>query len=301
MGREARGDARRIDGMSEPWFVEKHTPYVGITLAVEARLFDRQSGFQKVEVLQTEGFGRMLLLDGAVMLTERDEFIYHEMLVHPALFGHPRPQRVLIVGGGDGGSAREALKHERVRDVTLVEIDPMVIEVCRRFFPALAACLDDPRVNVKVQDGFEFLDQHRAEFDAILVDSTDPVPLAVEGKPGPAERLFTPRFYAKLREALRPGGLVAFQSENPFYSGKILAAMHGDLRAVFGKVALYLAHIPTYPAGFWSFTVASDEIDLHGLRVDPVPGWIGALRYFQPAMFPGALVLPRYIEQLISG
>ena len=287
--------------MSEPWFVEKHTPHAGITLAVEARLFEGRSRFQKVEVLQTVGFGRMLLLDGAVMLTERDEFIYHEMLVHPALFAHPAPERVLIVGGGDGGSVRETIKHEAVRRVTLVEIDGMVVETCRRFFPALTASLEDPRVEVRIQDGFEFLAGRRAAFDVILVDSTDPVPLAVEGAPGPAERLFTPRFYAMLRAALRPGGLVAFQSENPFYSGKILAEMHRDLRAAFGKVALYLAHIPTYPGGFWSFTVASDTVDLGRMRVDPAPAWTDSLRYFHQALFPGALALPRYIEQLISG
>ena len=287
--------------MSEGWFVEKYTRHVGITMAVEARLFEGRSGFQKVEVLQTPEFGRMLLLDGAVMLTERDEFVYHEMLVHPALFAHPRPERVLIVGGGDGGSVREALKHEAVRAITLVEIDGMVVDVCRRFFPALTAGLADPRVEVRIQDGFAYLDEHRGEFDVILVDSTDPVPLVDEGQQAPAEKLFTPRFYGKLRAALRPGGLVAFQSENPFYSGKVVAAMHRDLRAAFQKVALYLACIPTYPGGFWSFTVASDTVDLRAFRVERAPDWTRALRYFQPALFPGALALPRYIEQLIAG
>jgi spermidine synthase len=193
------------------------------------------------------------------------------------------------------------LKHESARSIILVEIDGMVVDVCRRFFPALAAALDDPRVEVRIQDGFEYLDAHEAAFDVILVDSTDPMPLAVEGAPGPAERLFTPRFYEKLRRALRPGGLVALQSENPFYNGAVLAAMHRDLRAVFAKVSLYLAHIPTYPAGFWSFTVASDTRDLHEPWPRPFPAWGESLRYFQPGMFPGALALPRYIERLIAG
>jgi spermidine synthase len=286
--------------MTPSWFVEKHTPHAGLTLAIEARLHEEQSAFQKIEVLQTAGFGRMLLLDGAVMLTDRDEFVYHEMLVHPPLFAHPRPERVLIVGGGDGGSVREVLKHESVREITLVEIDGRVVEVCRKYFPALTAGLDDPRVRVLVEDGFQFLDRHPSAFDAILVDCTDPVPLTEDSSTGIARQLFTPRFYSKLKASLRPGGVAAFQSENPFYSGAVLTQMHRELSAEFRYRALYLANIPTYPGGFWSFTAASNDLDLLAFRPNRTPAFLDALRYFQPGMFPGALVLPRYIERLIA-
>lgn len=286
--------------MSEPWFVEKHTRHAGFTLAVESRLFEARSEYQKIEVIQTPEFGRMLLLDGAVMLTDRDEFVYHEMLVHPALFAHAHPERVLIIGGGDGGSVRETLKHAAVQRVTLVEIDRLVVDTCRKYFPALTSSLDDPRAEVLIQDGFEYLDHHRAEFDVILVDSTDPVNLAEGDATTPAAVLFTDRFYSKIKAALRPGGLAAFQSENPFYSGRVLRDMHRDLRAQFGKVMLYLANIPTYPGGYWSFTVASDQVDLRHPRAAPVPAWTETLQYFQPAMFPGILVLPRYVERLIA-
>ena len=286
--------------MPEAWFLEKHTRHVGITIEVRERLFEEQSEFQKVEVLDTPEFGRILLLDGAIMFTERDEPAYHEMLVHPPLFAHPRPERVLVVGGGDGGTIRELLKHEAVRSITLVEIDRMVIDVCRRFFPALSAGIDDPKVSVEIADGFAFLDAHLGEFDTILVDSTDPVPLAAENEPGPAEPLFTAEFYGKLHAALRPGGLTVFQSENPFYSGAILAKMHRELRGVFGKVQIYFSNIPTYPGGYWSFTSASDTVDLRRLRVEQPPRFLADLNYFQPAMFPGALVAPRYVERLLA-
>lgn len=286
--------------MNETWFVEKHTRHAGLTLAVQARLFESKSEFQTVEVLQTPEFGKMLLLDGAVMLTERDEFVYHEMLVHPALFAHPKPERVLIIGGGDGGSVREALKHASVKKVTLVEIDGLVVETCRKYFPALTAGLDDPRAEVLIQDGFAYLDGHQGEFDVILVDSTDPVNLTDEDQATPAAVLFTPDFYRKIKAALRPGGLAAFQSENPFYSGRVIRDMHRDLRGVFKNTMLYLVNIPTYPGGYWSFTVASDQVHLRDMRVSPEPAWTRSLRYFQPAMFPGILVLPRYVEQLVT-
>jgi spermidine synthase len=223
------------------------------------------------------------------------------MLVHPPLFAHPNPKRVLIIGGGDGGSVREALRHAGVERVTLVEIDGLVVETCRKYFPALTSGLDDPRAEVLIQDGFAYLDDHQGQFDVILVDSTDPVNLAEDNQPTPAAVLFTPDFYGKIQRALRPGGIAAFQSENPFYSGPVLRDMHRDLRAQFGKVMLYLANVPTYPGGLWSFTVASDQVDLHDLRIASPPEWTRQLKYFQPAMFPGILVLPRYVEQLISG
>lgn len=285
--------------MTEDWFTEKHTRHAGIILRVSERLYDERSPYQRVEVVDTPEYGRVLLLDHAIMFTERDEFIYHEMLVHPPVLCHGRPERVLIVGGGDGGTVRELLKHEAVRHITLVEIDGLVIDTCRRFFPALSAGLDDPRVEIQVADGFAYLDAHPGAFDLILVDSTDPVPLLPEGEPGPALQLFTPEFYGKLRRSLRPGGVVTFQSENPFYNGDILSRMHRELRERFSVVDAYLANIPTYPGGLWSFTMASREVDPHRAAMPAALPFQDTLRYFHPALFSAALTLPGYIQELI--
>lgn len=276
--------------MAETWFTEKHTPHAGLTLAVGGRLFDQQSPYQRVEVLETLEFGRMLLLDGCVMVTDRDEFVYHEMIVHPALLAHPRPEQVLIVGGGDGGSVREALRHQAVRSVHLVEIDPVVIDTCRRFFPALSGGLDDPRVTVLVKDGFDHLDAHQGAYDVILVDSMDPV--------GEAAKLFTSPFFEKVKRALAPGGIAVFQSESPFYHADILRQLMESLRERFRHVAPYLAHIPTYPSGLWSFTFASDAVNPRTCPLRDEPALAAGLKYFHPELFRAAFVTPNYLRQV---
>ncbi|MEE8434660.1 MAG: polyamine aminopropyltransferase [bacterium] len=278
--------------MTQDWFLEKHTPYAGLTLAVRERLHTRNSEFQQIEVLETVEFGRMLLLDGFVMLTARDEFIYHEMIVHPPLLLHGAPKRVLVIGGGDGGSVREALRHASVEWVTLVEIDPAVIETCRRFFPELANSLDDPRAEVVCQDGFAYLDQHPDAYDAIIVDSIDPV--------GEGAKLFTTAFYEKVKGALRAGGVAVFQTESPFYNGEVLAQVNRKLTPLFAHVAPFLAHIPTYPSGLWSFTFASNHIDPSQTAPNQPPPFQGALRYFNVEMCKAAFALPGYIRESLG-
>jgi spermidine synthase len=279
--------------MADDWFLEKHTPHAGLSLAVSARLYDQRSDFQHIEVLECPEYGRVLLLDGCVMLTDRDEHVYHEMIVHPALLLHPQPRHVLIVGGGDGGSVREALRHESLERVELVEIDAAVIEVARRFFPKLSAGLDDPRVEVHCEDGFAYLDGHRARYDLIVVDSIDPV--------GEAAKLFTRDFYAKVKAGLRPGGVAVFQTESPFYSADVLAEVQTNLRGLFRHVAPYLAHIPTYPSGLWSFTFASDAIDPRSATLQRRPDFLDALLYLTPDLLRAAFVLPAALQRRLSG
>ncbi len=271
------------------WFTEKHTPHAGITLELGKSLFDQKSEFQHVQVVETLEYGRMLLLDGCVMVTDRDEFIYHEMIVHPALLAHPKPERVLIIGGGDGGSVREALKHPEARSIELVEIDGMVIDASRRFFPALTVGLDDARVQVRVADGFAHLDTHAGVYDVILVDSMDPV--------GEAAKLFTTPFFRKVQAALRPGGVAVFQSESPFYHADILRDLVQAMRLTFKHAAPYLAHIPTYPSGLWSFTFASNAVDPLTAKLRAGGKWLDGLKYFHPALFPAAFVLPNYFRR----
>ncbi len=278
--------------MAEDWFLEKHTPYSGLSLAVRERLLDERSEFQHIEVFDTVEYGRMLLLDGCVMLTDRDEFIYHEMIVHPALSLHDAPARVLVIGGGDGGSVREALRHAAVEEITLVEIDPAVIAASRRFFPALSAGLDDPRVTVQCRDGFDFLDGHPGSFDVILVDSIDPV--------GEAAKLFTSAFYGKVKAKLRPGGIGVFQTESPYFNGDVLGRVRARLAPHFRHVAPYLAYIPTYPSGMWSFTFASDAVDPLQATPREEPPFPGGLRYFTPAIRQAAFVLPGFVQALLE-
>lgn len=278
--------------MDENWFLEKHTPHAGLTFAIRGRLFDRKSPYQHVEVLDTFEYGRMLLLDGFVMLTDRDEFIYHEMIVHPALLSHPAPEQVLIVGGGDGGSVREVLRHRGVASVHLVEIDRMVIDVCREFFPAVSGALDDPRVELILADGIDHVEHSAGAYDVIIVDSIDPI--------GEGEKLFSQPFYALARQALRPGGIFVCQTESPFYNGNVMADVSKKLRCLYKHTAPFLAHIPTYPSGYWSFCFASDATD--PLHAEPRrdSAFIPQLKYYTPELFRAAFTLPKYLLDMLT-
>lgn len=236
------------------FFVEERIPGAHVNRFPAKRvLFRGQSGFQTVEIIETEGYGRMLLNDGLVMCTERDEFIYHEMIAHPALFAHPNPKRVLVIGGGDGGTLREALRHPEVESCVMVEIDRMVVEACREHLPLTAAAMDkDPRAQVIIDDGIKFVKTTREKFDIALVDSTDPI--------GPATPLFGVDFYRDLKRCLNPGGIVVAQGESPFFNGEMQRKLLEIQKGLFARVHIYNFSNLTYPGGLWSFTWASDEV-----------------------------------------
>lgn len=272
----------------------------GITFGVDRVLFDRQSAYQRVQVLETDAFGRLLTLDGLVMLTERDEFVYHEMIAHPALCLLPHPRRVLIVGGGDGGTLREVLRHATVEQVDLVEIDEVVIEASRAFFPALSVAFDDPRARIHVADGVAFVQQAQAaSYDLIIVDATDPVDFA--------EGLFGEAFYRDCARILTADGILVTQSESPFdptFQRSIQAA-YAMLGRIFGRVYMYLAHIPTYPMGLWSFTLASKR--LHPVEhfdfkraVDRLAPFAEQLRYYNATLHRAAFALPSFVQRLFE-
>ncbi len=266
------------------FFTEMHTPGAGLVLKVTRTLVHKRTKFQELAVLETAEFGRMLVLDGCVMLTERDAFIYHEMLVHPALmFLHGKATEVAVIGGGDGGTVTELVKYPEIKKILLVEIDPEVVAAAREFLPEVAAGLADPRVEVHHQDGFKFLQSHEHEFNLIFIDSPDPV--------GPAEVLYTEEFYRRAKGALRPGGLLALQSESPWYQRALVKQIYGNLKAIFAQVRLYLAHIPTYPGGVWAFALASDQELRRNER--PLPG---GLRYLNEEMLSHLFALPEYLR-----
>ena len=272
----------------ELWFTELQTKGHGLTCKVSKTWHTEQTEYQKLAVLETETFGTMLVLDGMVMTTDRDEFVYHEMLVHVPLFTHPNPRRVLVVGGGDGGTVREVLKHETVEEVVLAEIDGKVIEAAKRFLPELANSFNDPRVQVKVGDGFKHIHDHKGAYDVILVDSTEPV--------GPAAKLFERGFYQGIYEALKEDGLFVAQSDNPWFHGELIRQVFSNVGEIFPITRLYICNVPTYPSGMWTFTLGSKQYD-------PLEAALPAqlsfpTKYYTPEVHRAAFALPRFVKEL---
>lgn len=232
------------------WHTDFHSPHRGLSFAISKLLHKETSSYQTIEIVETPEFGTMMLLDGVLMLTQSDEFVYHEMLVHPALISHRDPQDVLIIGGGDCGSLTRVLRHPTVRSAVQVEIDEMVYRVARQYFPELTAAADDPRVELLFADGIEYLKTTDKTFDVILVDSTDPV--------GPAKALFAKEFLGDCHRVLKDGGILCLQSESPWIKAlqPVIASVHADLASLFSWVKPYTAAIQTYQAGLWLFQMA---------------------------------------------
>lgn len=275
----------------ELWYTEKQTETFGITAKVKETLVREQTLYQDLAILETEQFGRMLTLDGMVMTTVRDEFVYHEMVAHPALFTHPNPRKVLVVGGGDGGVIRETLKHPQVERAVLVDIDGKVIEYSKQYLPEIAGSLDDPRVEVIVGDGYMHIHEHKDEYDVVMVDSTEPV--------GPAVQLFERGFYAAIHEALKEDGLFVAQTDNPWFKADLIRKVQRDVRELFPITRLYWANIPTYPSGLWTFTIGSKVHDPLGPGVRQMADM--DTRYYTPELHRSAFVLPRFVQELCDG
>ncbi len=281
--------------MNRDWLGEDQAPGVRFSLEVEERLFRHRTVHQEIEIVQTSALGRALALDGRFMLSERDETFYHEMLVHPALLAHEEPERVLIVGGGDGGALREALRHPTVREAALVEIDAAVIAASREHLATVhAGAFDDPRVRIAISPGEAFLPDCSRAFDVVVVDSTDPV--------GPGQALFEREFLAACREALRPGGAIALQAGTPFYRPDVLTNLVADLRGLFSHVAPYVGFVPSYPSGMWAYVLAGDrdlEVEETVLR-ERFRARKLVTRYYTPRLHRAAFVLPRFVEELLA-
>ncbi|UCG37923.1 MAG: polyamine aminopropyltransferase [bacterium] len=273
------------------WYTEKHTPHSGITMEVRKNLYHGESQYQTLDILDTYEFGKVFLLDGVVMLTERDEFVYHEMLAHVPLFNHPEPRKVLVVGGGDGGTVREVLKHQCVEEVTLVEIDRMVVEASLEHLPEISAGLKDPRTRILYEDGVAFVGRARpGSYDVILVDSTDPV--------GPAEALFSRSFFQACAKALGADGIFVTQSESPFYHLPFMVQVYSRMDGVFPSRAFYLAAVTTYPGGNWSFLMGSRGPEPGSSRGD---GAGVATRYYTPQLHGASFAVPRFLTEALKG
>jgi len=274
--------------MSELWYTEKQTGSYGITMKVKRTLHTEQTDFQYLEMVETEEWGNMLFLDGMVMTSQRDEFVYHEMVAHVPLFTHPNPKNVLVVGGGDGGVIREVLKHPSVEKATLAEIDGKVIEYSKVYLPEIAGDLDDPRVEVKVGDGFMHIAQSENEYDVIMVDSTEPV--------GPAVNLFTKGFYAGISKALKEDGIFVAQCDNPWFKADLIRQVQSDVKEIFPITRLYTANIPTYPSGLWCFTIGSKKHD--PLAVEDARFHEIETKYYTKELHKASFALPKFVQDL---
>ncbi|HEY8490581.1 MAG TPA: polyamine aminopropyltransferase [Dehalococcoidia bacterium] len=283
------------------WFGEPPQAGQQPLLLVRASLHRRRSRYQTIEVLETALFGRTLVLDQIIQTTERDEFFYHEMLVHPAMTAHPAPRRVLVIGGGDGGALRRVLEHG-VEHATLVEIDPEVVEVSRQHLPSVSAgAFDDPRAELVFQDGYAFVEERAAarsapRYDVVIVDAPDPI--------GPGKRLFTPAFYRALHDVLTEDGLAVVQSESPLLMATQTAATFLHLRGAFPTARTYLGAVPAYPGVLWSFTIGSRRHDPAAVEPAELERRVqerGLLtQYYTPAVHRAAFALPAFLERFLA-
>ncbi|MFZ5646775.1 MAG: polyamine aminopropyltransferase [Bacillota bacterium] len=272
------------------WVTEYQTENLSIGCRVVKTLYRDKSQFQDILVADTLQFGRMLLLDGIIQTTVVDEFVYHEMITHVGLNTLDKPRRVLVIGGGDGGSVREILKHPSVEKAVLVEIDGKVIEAAKMYLPEISCALDDPRAEVIVDDGIKHVKENKNTYDMIIVDSTDPI--------GPAVGLFGAEFYRDVYNALTENGLFVAQTESPFFNKDLITRITGDVRSIFPITRLFLANIPTYPGGLWSFTMGSKKYD--PLEVDTAGITRMETKYYNPEIHGSAFVLPEFVKELVK-
>jgi spermidine synthase len=277
------------------WHTDFHSPHRGLCFEVSESIYRESSNFQSLEIVNTPEFGKVMLLDGVLMLTEKDEFVYHEMLCHPSLMTHPQPEKVLIIGGGDCGSLTRVLQHHKVQKVVQVEIDEMVTRVARDYFPQLTEAINDPRAELCFEDGIAYLKRQENAFDVILVDSTDPV--------GPAEGLFRRSFLADCAKALKPDGILCLQSESPWIDSlkPVIRQLNADLKSLFPIVAPYTAAIQTYQAGLWLFQMASKRHDPQTVKVEQA---LMEQRlhcgYYNAGIHKAAFCLPEFVLGILA-
>ncbi|MFW6050640.1 MAG: polyamine aminopropyltransferase [Myxococcota bacterium] len=275
------------------WYDEVYEDRTRLGLRVDRTLYSGRSAYQTIEVLDTPEFGRVLVLDGVFNTSERDEHFYHEMLVHPALTTARHTRRVLVIGGGDGGTVREVLRHPTVERVVMVEIDRQVVEVCREHLPTIGSAWEDPRLELRFEDGIRFVREAEVEpFDVVLLDGTDPI--------GPGEELYRLDFYRGCARVLAEGGVFALQSESPFLQRDIFLGIQQRLREVFPEVHPYFGPVPLYGAGLWSWTWAARGGDPRSPDPERAAAAEGAARYYNRAIHAAAFAVPTELARALS-
>ena len=284
-----------MSAQEQPWFNEQHD-YSGSSIGfrVKQLLHAEKTPFQSIEIYDTTDWGKLMVIDGCTMVTTRDNFLYHEMMSHPALFTHPRAKRVVIIGGGDCGTLREVLKHDEVESAIQVEIDERVTRLAEKYFPELCESNADPRAQLLFIDGIKWMAECEAEsLDIVIVDSTDPI--------GPAEGLFNEAFYSTCLKALRPGGILVQQSESPLVHLPLLKSIRSALKgAGFNAVRTLTFPQPCYPSGWWSATMARKGVDLAEFRERGAATKQFDTRYYNVDTHRAALAMPEFLKEALG-
>lgn len=280
----------------KPWFKETLYPAIAQTYAMDKVLFRERSEHQDLVIFENSVYGRVLALDGAIQVTTRDEFVYHEMMTHVPILAHGKAKRVLIIGGGDGGILRETLRHKTVKHVTMVEIDHAVVDMCLKWMPSIAGkSFADKRVNLVITDGAKFVEETTAKFDVVIVDSTDPV--------GPGEVLFTERFYKACAKLLTPGGILVNQNGVPFLQGDEITMTYRRRRKAFKVASFYVAAIPSYYGGFMALGWATNDAKASKLPAATIAKRFAKAgiktKYYTPEIHAGCFALPAFADAYI--
>ena len=274
-------------------YTEMSEQGMGISVKVNSTIFHDESDFQTIDIIDTPALGKMLILDGLVMTSDKDEFFYHEMISHIPMNSHPEPKQILVIGGGDGGTVREVLKHPCVERVVLCEIDGMVVDACKKYIPNIAGELDNPKVEIQIRDGIEYIATQKNQFDIILIDSTDPL--------GPGVGLFTEEFYTNVKQSLKKGGIMVAQSESPFADKKEMKLMYALLKKVFPIVRTYVGPMPTYPGGYWSWAFCSCDVEplsyIDEKRVELIEK---DAKLYNAQIHKSVFALPNFVKKLLA-
>lgn len=276
------------------WYTEEHSKDVRFSIKVNKQIYTKESKFQRIDILESKEFGRVLTLDGLIMVTEKDEFIYHEMITHVPMAVNPNIKKVLVIGGGDGGCVRELTRYKSIEEIHMVEIDEEVVKACKEYIPKTSCSLSDNRVKIFYQDGLKFVRTKENEYDLIIVDSTDPF--------GPGEGLFTKEFYGNCYKALTEDGILVNQHESDYYSdyAKSMKRAHKRIQEIFPICEIYQAHIPTYPSGHWLFGFASKKFNpVEDLNEEKWNNLNLKTRYYNTRLHKGAFALPNYVNEMM--
>lgn len=277
------------------WFTENHTENVRFSFKIKKQLYSSKSYYQQIDVFDTFEFGRVLVLDGYLMLTEKDEYIYHEMVTHVPMAVNPEIENVLIIGAGDGGTLREICRYKHIKRIDMVEIDEQVVNVCKEYLPQTACSFNDPRLNLFIADGLKFVRQKSNDYDLIIVDSTDPF--------GPGEGLFTKEFYGNCFKALTDKGILINQHESTYYDSYVdmVKRTHKRIGGSFPVAMVYQTHIPTYPSGQWLFGFASKNFHpIHDLQEDKWNEFKLKTKYYNTNLHKGCFALPNDVMEVLN-
>lgn len=279
----------------ELWYTEKHTDTVDFSIKVDEHFYTETSEFQKMDFFKSQEFGTFFTLDGLMMVNEKDEFVYHDMITHISMATNPSIKKVLVIGGGDGGTVRELTRYKNIEHIDMVEIDEMVVRACQKYLPLTAGKLEDPRVNLYFEDGLKFIEGKVAEYDLILVDSTDPI--------GPGEGLFSEAFYKDCFNALTENGILINQHESPYYPNyaREMKRAHSKINKIFPISKVYQFHMPTYPSGHWLFGFASKSLDpIKDFKKDEWESLGIETKYYNTDLHVGCFALPTFVKKMLE-